>query len=120
MREMTVTVACDRCGDTVRGADGTHEGVLIMFQSSGQLRVDLCEECEEELREELRPILERGLRYPHPPGSGNGNGRRPMPPRAKVDCPRCGQQVSMGSGLTIHARKRHPEEAFAIIEEVTA
>lgn len=112
MREMTITILCDSCGNAL-GGDGTEPGTPIMFGSSGELTVDLCDECEGEIYGELKHILARGLR----PQGRNGH-RKPMAPRTKAECPRCGKRVTMGAGMTLHARKVHPEESEkALVEE---
>lgn len=118
MREMSIVVVCDRC-ETTLDADGTEPGTPIMFRNSGELTVDLCEECEEELYEDLKPLLTKGLRpQTRKPGlNGNGSGRKPIPPRTPLNCPSCGKAVSVGAGMTLHARKVHPDEADELIEE---
>jgi hypothetical protein len=112
MREMHVTVTCDNCGEST-GEDGTKPGIPIMFDSSNKLTVDLCEECVQEIKDLLDPLLANGVRDYHT--GKNGKDRKQMPSRPVTNCSKCNKRLSLGAALILHARAAHPDEVDDVV-----
>lgn len=117
MREMTIRVLCDRCGAHLEGVSADHKGLSLVF-GDNDFDVDLCESCRDAVYHFLQPIMAKGMRRNGQNGPGKrGNAHKSYSPRQVVECPECGKSVSVGSGLTIHTRRIHPDRAGAIVDE---
>lgn len=106
MRNLAVTITCDRC-DAPIADDGGYDCELRVMHGStnAPVTIDVCPSCREELDSIMMPLLRRGIRI-------NGNGRAPRDaPLRVVDCPDCGRSVKAGAGLTLHQKRKHPDRS---------
>jgi hypothetical protein len=108
MRKVIIQSFCDVCLDETAGDMENDSFTTLYFSSKPDAlpdhQIDICEShwqaySLDRLVESLRPVTPDV--DDKPPMSKRG--------RPKGPCPVCGEQYALGSGMTLHVKKQHPE-----------
>lgn len=116
-RTLRIEYACNGCGALLE-PDGKHVGELVAFGPGKPHELDLCDGCWGAIAEPLYllyaaamppgkalpPDVAPGASKRGRPGAGTTSKGQPNP---LVDCPQCGAQLRLRSGLPSHLTARH-------------